>query len=229
MFEWHKEAQKKWDDRADYWNQNSQEMWDEGSRSTILPFFKKHVQSPCKVLDVGCGDGYGSYKLNQNGYYVTGLDISGQMIEKAKTRGETNKLNFVQGDVRELAFSNHEFDAIMAINSLEWTEVPLKALLELKRVVKLGGYLCIGLLGPTAMPRANSFPRLYEEEVICNTMMPWELEQLATENGLTVIDGHGVYKKDVTTRHLEGLPNQMKQALTFMWVFMMRKNEALEK
>ena len=41
----------------------------------------------------------------------------------------------------------------MAINSLEWTEEPLRALNEIKRVLKSDGYACIAILGPTAKPR----------------------------------------------------------------------------
>jgi ubiquinone/menaquinone biosynthesis C-methylase UbiE len=223
MFEWHKEAEKKWDERADFWNQNSQDMWDSGSRSTIIPFFQKYIQKGSTVLDIGCGDGYGSLKLNREGYVVKGLDISTQMIDLAKKRGESDTLQYIQGDLMQLPFQENEFEAIMAINSLEWTERPLEALLELSRVVKQKGHLCIGLLGPTAMPRNNSFERLYGKNVICNTMMPWELEKLAIDNGLKVIEGHGVYKREVTPKHLEGLPLELQQALTFMWVYIFQK------
>ena len=34
----------------------------------------------------------------------------------------------------------------MAINSLEWTEEPLRALNEIKRVLKKDGYACIAIL-----------------------------------------------------------------------------------
>jgi ubiquinone/menaquinone biosynthesis C-methylase UbiE len=224
MFQWHKEAERKWDERADFWNQNSQEMWDHGSRSTIIPFLKERVE-PCHVVDAGCGDGYGSYLLSQHGYQVTGIDLSMHMIEKAKKREHGNDLHFVQGDVSNLPFQDGEFGAVMAINSLEWTKDPLSVLNEFSRVLNDKGYLCIGILGPTAMPRKNSYQRLYGENVICNTMMPWELERLATENGYTVVDGHGVYKREVTPPIIKGLSTELKQALTFMWVYIFQKND----
>jgi ubiquinone/menaquinone biosynthesis C-methylase UbiE len=223
MFEWHKEAERKWDERADFWNQNSQEMWDEGSRSTIIPFFQKYVQQACRVLDAGCGDGYGSYKLSKQEYDVTGVDLSKQMIEKARTRITEENLHFTQGDLVNLPFQDGEFDAVMAINSLEWTKDPLSAIKEMNRVLKKNGHVCIGILGPTAMPRINSYRRLYGENVICNTMMPWELKELTMENGFDVIAGIGVYKKGVKEQHVKGLPEELQQALTFMWVFLLRK------
>jgi ubiquinone/menaquinone biosynthesis C-methylase UbiE len=224
-FNWHKEAEKSWDERADFWNQSSEEMWEHGSRKTIVPFILKHIPNGSYVADLGCGDGYGSFKLHQAGYHVVGIDLSKEMIEKAKARGENERLQFLQGDLAKLPFPDETFSGAMAINSIEWTEKPLEALNEMRRVIKRGHYLCVGLLGPTAAPRINSYRRLYDEPVICNTMMPWEFEKLAQENGWEVVDGQGVYKRGVTEGLVASLSPELKQALTFMWLFMLRKVE----
>ncbi|MCA1030407.1 class I SAM-dependent methyltransferase [Bacillus timonensis] len=221
-FNWHSEAEKQWDMRADFWNQNSEQMWNKGSRKTILPFIQKHFQKEITVIDIGCGDGFGSYKLAESGYKAIGVDISHEMIERAKKRTHENA-QYIQSDLMSLPFPNHHFSGVMAINSLEWTENPFNALKEINRITALGGYLCVGLLGPTAGPRQNAYKRLYNEPVICNTMMPWEFEQLAIENGWELIDCEGVYKEAVKKENLLTLPRELKQALTFMWLFMFKK------
>ncbi|KFN03906.1 class I SAM-dependent methyltransferase [Bacillus clarus] len=222
-FNWHESAEKKWDSNAEFWNQNSGEMWDSGSRSTIIPFFERYVEKGVSVLDVGCGDGYGTYKLSVAGYKAYGVDLSEFMIQKGKERGEGPNLSFIKGDLSSLPFENGEFEAIMAINSLEWTKEPLQALSEIKRVLKKDGYACVAILGPTAKPRENSYPRLYGKNVVCNTMMPWEFEQLAKEQGFEIVDGMGVYKRGVNEKMLGQLPTELQQALTFLWVFMLKK------
>ncbi|WP_078409658.1 class I SAM-dependent methyltransferase [Priestia abyssalis] len=222
-FEWHEEARKQWDDRAGFWNKNSEEMWIEGSRKTIIPFLEPYIEKGSFIVDAGCGDGLGSYLLAKKGYRVTGVDLSNEMIEKAKARTDLDSLTFVQGDLTNLPLEEKSADAVMAINSLEWTEKPIDALNELKRIVKDKGHACVGILGPTAHPRVNSYRRLYAEKVIMNTMMPWEFEQLAMENGWTVRDGHGVYKRGVNEKLLGSLPKELQQSLTFMWVFMLQK------
>ena len=222
-FDWHQEAKERWDERADFWNQSSQQMWEQGSRKTIIPFISTHIPKGAYLADLGCGDGYGSIKLNQAGYRVIGIDLSREMIEKAKTKERNEHVSFKQGDLTNLPFSNETFSGLMAINSIEWTEQPLIALNEMKRVLKTGHLLCIGILGPTAAPRSNSYRRLYGEEVICNTMMPWEFEQLATENGWEVVDGCGVYKRGVREEMIAHYPTELKQSLSFMWLFMLRK------
>ncbi|WP_082235613.1 class I SAM-dependent methyltransferase [Halobacillus massiliensis] len=222
-FNWHKEAEKQWDERAEFWNTNSRAMWDSGSRKTIIPFMEQYIEKGSTVADLGCGDGYGSFKLFQTGFNVTGVDISEDMIKRAKSRLEEDKLQFVQGDLVSLPLKDDSFDAIMAINSLEWVQVPAEGLKEMKRILKPGGNLCIGILGPTAKPRVNSYRRVYGEEVICNTMMPWEFEQLALESGWELIDGHGVWKREAEGKDLSSFPRDLQQALTFMWVFILKK------
>lgn len=219
-FKWVNEAEKQWDERADTWHSNSKEMWETGSRKNILPFFTKHVKAKASICDLGCGDGYASYKLATKGYQVTGVDLSEQMLEKARGRAKDTTAQFLKADISRVPVESGSFDACMAINSLEWTEDPLDVLHEMKRIVKKDGWICIAILGPTAMPRMNSYRRLYGEKVICNTMMPWELGKLAEENGLVIVDEIGVYKRGADTLTLDKLSLDLKQALTFMWVFM---------
>ena len=40
------------------------------------------MKKEAQVLDVGCGDGYGIYKLSRAGYKAVGVDLSEVMIQK---------------------------------------------------------------------------------------------------------------------------------------------------
>ena len=223
-FNWSREAEKQWDCRADFWNKRSSAMWDSGSRKDIIPFIENHLEKGNSILDIGCGDGYGTQKLHNTGYKTTGIDLSGEMISLAKKYAESKPISFFQADINELPFERESFDAVMCINVLEWTEDPYMALRKICNVLKKGGMLCIGILGPTAGPRINSYPRLHGQKTICNTMMPWEFGKLASESSnLSYINGFGVYKKGVKKQHYSSLPEELKQALSFMWVFMLRK------
>ncbi|MDP4083521.1 MAG: class I SAM-dependent methyltransferase [Bacillota bacterium] len=223
MVEWVQESERQWDKRAEDWYLKSKEMWEIGSRREIIPLFERYLGKGDRICDLGCGDGYASFMLAKKGFQVTGIDVSEQMLEKARQRAEGLPVNYVRKDISSLLFANEAFDAVMAINSLEWIENPLQGLLEIKRVTKSGGHICIAILGPTSMPRTNSFRRLLGEKVICNTMMPWELEKLAKDNGLTKIDEMGVYKRGVEKSQIESLSMELKQALSFLWVFILKK------
>jgi SAM-dependent methyltransferase len=69
----------------------------------------------CKILDIGCGTGRHAIELTKRGYNVTGVDLSGSMLKKAREKAETAGLNidFQLADARNLPFEQ-EFDlAIM--------------------------------------------------------------------------------------------------------------------
>ncbi|MBM7647921.1 ubiquinone/menaquinone biosynthesis C-methylase UbiE [Bacillus ectoiniformans] len=220
--EWNETTKVKWDEKAADWHAKSINMWEEGSRKDICSFVEKHVEASSYVADLGCGDGYGAYKLAERGFRVTGVDLSEKMVELA-SKNQHECLAFRQGDLQDLPFQAGELDAIMAINSLEWTEKPSDVLEEIKRVLKPSGKACVAILGPTAGPRANSYGRLSGEPVIMNTMMPWEFKQLANQSGFETIDELYVYKSGVSDDLTASLPKELKQALTFITVFMLCK------
>ncbi|HWO76325.1 MAG TPA: class I SAM-dependent methyltransferase [Bacillus sp. (in: firmicutes)] len=223
-YNWHDESQAKWNEMADYWNQSSESMWEKGSRKDIIPFIKRFVHPGSSICDLGCGDGYGSLLLAASGYSVVGIDFADEMIQKAKLRIKDYDLAFIHGSMTDTPFANEEFDAVMAINSIEWNESPLHALTEMARITKPKGYACVGILGPTAAPRVNSYDRLYGKPAVCHTIMPWEFSQLAKENGWIVADQFPVYKREVESEWADPLPPILQQALSFMWVFMLQKN-----
>ncbi len=67
------------------------------------------------VLDVGCGTGLHSVELARRGYTVLGIDISREMIEKAreKSAGIPN-VSFVNADVRSFN-AGRRFDSAIAM------------------------------------------------------------------------------------------------------------------
>ncbi|GAA0348223.1 class I SAM-dependent methyltransferase [Bacillus carboniphilus] len=222
-FNWQDETRVKWNQMTQFWSEKSEDMWERGSRKEIIPFMETFIKPNGFIGDLGCGDGYGSFLLYQKGFTVIGLDIAEDMIEKAKERQIEGSLTFVQGSMSSTPFEDEQFDAVMAINSLEWNESPLGTLNELRRITT--EYACIGILGPTAAPRINSYSRLYDKPAICNTIMPWEFSQLATENGWEIVGNLPVYKREVKKEFVEQLPMILKQANSFMWVFMLRKTK----
>ena len=145
----------------EYWNERSstfdlspghvigsgeeKEAWE----SLFQDKFDGNVQ---KILDVGTGTGLLSLILAEMGYDVVGIDLSEEMIERAKEkaadRGVELKIKFKVGDAEALPFESGVFDAIVN-RAVLWTlPEPKKALDEWKRVLKPGGKLCFFLHEP---------------------------------------------------------------------------------
>ncbi|WP_413882787.1 class I SAM-dependent methyltransferase [Candidatus Desulfatibia sp.] len=74
--------------------------------------------SPCKALDVGCGEGFYSIYLASNGFDVVGIDLSEHAIEHARRNAikESVDINFKAIDIADLNGLNERFDFV-----LEWS------------------------------------------------------------------------------------------------------------
>ena len=64
----------------------------------------EHPLSPGRALDLGCGAGRNSLYLARHGWEVTGIDMLGLAIDKARSKavGDGAKARFLQGDVTRL-------------------------------------------------------------------------------------------------------------------------------
>jgi len=92
------------------------------------------------VLDVACGTGLASEPLAKQGLVVTGLDVSDQMLELARRRIPQG--DFVRGNAEALPFADGQFHAAICAQAIHWMDQP-KALAEMSRVVRPGGYVAI--------------------------------------------------------------------------------------
>jgi ubiquinone/menaquinone biosynthesis C-methylase UbiE len=99
-----------------------------------------------RVLDAGCGSGSMSRLIARSfpQAEVIGLDLRQQYIDFAEARARDEgirNLSFRRGDVFELPFPDATFDVVWTKYLLQWLRAPKKALAELKRVTKPGGFV----------------------------------------------------------------------------------------
>lgn len=96
-----------------------------------------------KVLDVGCADGVFSKVILDatKASKLVGVDVIKSSVDWAKNHWKRNKkMEFVVGDAEKLNFDANSFNAVYIMEVLEHVENPLKVLLEVKRILKKGGY-----------------------------------------------------------------------------------------
>jgi len=94
-----------------------------------------------RLLDVACGEGGIVYEAGRRGFKAYGLDISEQAIRKA--RNYISGDNFVVGAGESLPFASESFDCTTCLGSLENMGNSWKALSELIRITKQGGFLLV--------------------------------------------------------------------------------------
>lgn len=100
-----------------------------------------------RVLDVATGTGRISVHLAQHGAKVTALDLTPQMMAKAKQKARRARVHvdFVEGNALHLPFKDDSFDHVVSIRFLHLLskEDEQRALDEMVRVLKPGGSLVI--------------------------------------------------------------------------------------
>lgn len=76
---------------------------------------------PCKVLDMGCGEGKDAVFLAKNGYVVSAFDASEKGLEKAKELARKNhvEVNFFKADINEYE-PDEEYDVIFSSGALHY-------------------------------------------------------------------------------------------------------------
>ncbi len=95
------------------------------------------------ILDVGTGTGFFALLLAEEGYRVTGIDLTPAMIEEAGREANDvhAKATFMVMDAQKLSFADGSFDAVITRN-LTWTlPEPEEAYREWHRVLRKGGKL----------------------------------------------------------------------------------------
>jgi ubiquinone/menaquinone biosynthesis C-methylase UbiE len=118
-------------------------------------FLLPHIKKTDQILDAGCGPGTitTSFAKYVPEGAIVGLDISAEVLQKAKklateanipTEGPGSVV-FVEGNVLDgLAYPDATFDVIYAsqlFGHLPMPDLPLKALIEMRRVLKPGGII----------------------------------------------------------------------------------------
>jgi ubiquinone/menaquinone biosynthesis C-methylase UbiE len=100
-----------------------------------------------RVLDVACGEGYGSALLAANALSVTGIDISAEAVQHATARyGDAHSnLRFLQASVASLPLADRSVDLIVSFETIEHLPQSLQAPMidEFVRVLAPDGILIL--------------------------------------------------------------------------------------
>ncbi|WP_033261460.1 class I SAM-dependent methyltransferase [Amycolatopsis vancoresmycina] len=101
------------------------------------------------LLDVGCGPGMMVRHLldtRPGDFRITACDQSPAMIEAVAARAGAN-VKVSVGDIQEMPFGDRQFDVVLAMGVLEYTDAVL-ALHEIARVTRPGGLVVTTMLNP---------------------------------------------------------------------------------
>jgi len=130
-------------------------IWNERMRTEALDLLE--IDADDRVLDVGCGTGFGTEGILEHTDDVYGLDQSPHQLEKATSKLGDQPVQFCFGDAERLPFADDSFDVVWSSGSIEYWPNPVSALRECRRVARPGGQVLV--VGPN-YPRSSIFQKL---------------------------------------------------------------------
>lgn len=139
-----------WTERAEsFFEQREHELHSSKAgkwKAEILGQIDAAFDRNVKILDVGCGAGFFTVLLGKEGFDVTGVDLTEEMIVEARRLIDLNapyagRTEVMAMDAEKLSFDDESFDIVITRN-LTWTlPHPIDAYREWFRVLKKGGML----------------------------------------------------------------------------------------
>ncbi|MEP7108058.1 MAG: class I SAM-dependent methyltransferase [Ferruginibacter sp.] len=95
------------------------------------------------VIDIACGEGYGSNLMSENAKSVTGIDISAEAIAHAGNKYKRHNLRFLCGSAIAFPCEDKSIDVVVSFETLEHHDKHNEMMLEIVRVLKKDGLLII--------------------------------------------------------------------------------------
>jgi ubiquinone/menaquinone biosynthesis C-methylase UbiE len=104
---------------------------------------QRHGMQEGAVLDLGCGSGRITRSLANDGFSMTGADISTRMLDLARGEPAADQVRWVLQDADQpfpLPLDAGQFDAVISSSVLEYLSDPKAALVEMARLLKREGW-----------------------------------------------------------------------------------------
>ena len=114
------------------------------------------------VLDVACGEGYGSALLARSAREVTGVDLAAAAIEHARAHyAGLGNLDFRTADCTALPFPDASFDAIVSFETIEHIAAQDAFLDEVRRVLRPEGLFILSCPNKAEYTDKRNFVNAY--------------------------------------------------------------------
>jgi SAM-dependent methyltransferase len=180
------------------------------------------LDAGARILDLACGHGRHAIPLATRGFDVTGYDLSGVFLERARADAAAQgvSVRWVRGDMRELDFDG-EFDAVINVFSafgyFEDCEEDLRTLRGVRAALQPGGQFLLETLHRDGLP-ARFQPRIADRTssgLIVLHEYAWDLARDVIDDHITLIRPDGTraeYATAVRIRSLHQLLALVEQA-----------------
>jgi ubiquinone/menaquinone biosynthesis C-methylase UbiE len=139
-----------------------------------------------RVLELGCGQGHLTKRLDDRGVDIVGIDANPNAPEVA----QSDRVLFMRAE--QLEFDDESFDVVLSVHAIEHIPLLEQALAEVARVLAPGGaalhiYPAEPIMGLYAIPTSvilHGTP-FKAREVHCQKLWPAKLRRMSSSVGMT--------------------------------------------
>ena len=128
------------------WTAGDYDRFSRFMEGSACKFYERLSIAPgCTLLDVACGSGQLALMAARDGIEVTGVDIAGNLVERARARAQAERLHarFEEADAEALPFEDASFDVVTSLIGAMFARRPQLVAQELLRVCVPGGTIAM--------------------------------------------------------------------------------------
>ena len=133
-----------------------------------------------RLLDVGCNEGRGLTRYQNNGYLVEGLELNSKAADVAKSKGFV-----VHSDLIELFVPVNKYDVVVLSNVLEHSLNPAEMLTQVAHILNPGGMVWI------SCPNSQSWLRFIFGRNWINWHVPFHISHFSPQSLKNVLQISG--------------------------------------
>jgi SAM-dependent methyltransferase len=152
------------------------------------------------VLDVGCGPGLLACAFAARACSVTGVDVTGAMLQQAHAEQRSRRLRnvyWIQADATCLPHRDHQFSIVTSRLTFHHLEQPLAVLREMARVCRLDGQIVVVDVSPDSS-KAAAFDRMEK------LRDPSHTHALSLEEMIALFEAAGLRHPSIDGWQMEG-------------------------
>lgn len=105
--------------------------------------FAKQFVCGKNVLDISCGEGYGTRLLADAAEKIVGCDLDDEIVKKANEKYQLPNLEYRPMDCQKMTFADKSFECITSFETIEHLPKPMEFLDEVKRVLQDQGLFIV--------------------------------------------------------------------------------------
>ncbi len=159
----------------------------------IVQALSDHTALDGRLLDVGAGTGRHGLGLAQRGVRYVGVDIARGMLERFRARDRAAAARLLLAEASRLPFRDASFAAALTVHVLHVVPDAERMVAEMRRVVRPGGVLLLGMDRWTQRLRDELYRRLQETFAEGERPPPPRTDAMVTQQMADRLEERGWY------------------------------------